>query len=97
LRILVRVISVVIPAHNESAVIGRLLRSLLHDAQPGEFDVVVVANGCTDDTADVAAGFGPDVTVVTTPVPSKFAALRRRYGCTPRAPARTWSAGASAR
>jgi glycosyltransferase involved in cell wall biosynthesis len=57
-------------------VIGRLLRGLLRDAEPGEFDVVVVANGCTDDTAEVAAGFGPDVTVLTTPVPSKFAALR---------------------
>ncbi len=76
MRILVGVISVVVPAHNESAVIGRLLRGLLRDADPGEFDVVVVANGCTDDTAEVAAGFGPDVTVVTTPVPSKFAALR---------------------
>ena len=69
-------ISVVVPAHNESAVIGRLLGGLLGDARPGEFDVVVVANGCTDDTAEVAAGFGADVTVVSTPVPSKFAALR---------------------
>jgi hypothetical protein len=76
LRILVGVISVVVPAHNEAAVIGRLLAGLLRDARPGEFDVVVVANGCTDDTAGVAAGFGPDVTVVSTPVPSKFAALR---------------------
>jgi glycosyltransferase involved in cell wall biosynthesis len=70
------VISVVIPAHNESAVIGRLLTGLLSDARSGEFDVVVVANGCTDDTAAIADGFGPAVTVVTTPVPAKAAALR---------------------
>jgi glycosyltransferase involved in cell wall biosynthesis len=70
------VISVVIPAHNESAVIGRLLTGLLSDARPGEFGVVVVANGCTDDTAAIAGGFGAAVTVVTTPVPSKAAALR---------------------
>jgi hypothetical protein len=70
------VISVVIPAHNESAAIGRLLRGLLAGARPGEFDVVVVANGCTDDTAEIAAGFGDPVTVVSTPVASKFAALR---------------------
>lgn len=69
-------ISVVIPAHNESAVIGRLLTGLLSDARPGEFGVVVVANGCTDDTAAIAGGFGAAVTVVTTPVPSKAAALR---------------------
>jgi glycosyltransferase involved in cell wall biosynthesis len=70
------VISVVIPAHNESAVIGRLLAGLLADADPDEFDVVVVANGCTDDTAEVAGRFGAAVTVLTSPVPSKFAALR---------------------
>jgi len=70
------VISVVIPAHNESAVIGRLLGGLLADAKPDEFDITVVANGCTDDTAAVAAGFGDAVNVVVTPVPSKFAALR---------------------
>jgi hypothetical protein len=71
-----RVISVVIPAHNESMVIGRLLRGLLADAAPDEFDVIVVANGCTDDTAQVAAGFGAQVTVLSTPVASKFLALR---------------------
>jgi glycosyltransferase involved in cell wall biosynthesis len=70
------VISVVIPAHNESAVIGRLLSGLLAGAAPDEFDVVVVANGCTDDTAGVAGGFGPAVTVLTSPVASKAAAMR---------------------
>lgn len=69
-------ISVVIPAHNESAVIGRLLRGLLADAHPNEFDIVVVANGCADNTAEVAAGFGDAVNVLTSPVPSKYAALR---------------------
>jgi Glycosyl transferase family 2 len=70
------VISVVIPAHNEAAVIGRLLTGLLADARPDEFDIIVVANGCTDSTAEVAAGFGAAVNVLSTPVPSKFAALR---------------------
>lgn len=66
--------SVVIPAHNEGRVIGRLLESLLRQAEPGEFDVVVVANGCDDDTAEVARDHG--VRVVETPVPSKREALR---------------------
>jgi cellulose synthase/poly-beta-1,6-N-acetylglucosamine synthase-like glycosyltransferase len=70
------VISVVIPAHNESAVIGRLLSGLLAGAAPDEFDVIVVANGCTDDTAKVAGRFGPAVTVLTSPIPSKAAAMR---------------------
>ncbi|MFC7590555.1 glycosyltransferase [Nonomuraea antimicrobica] len=66
--------SVVIPAHNEAKVIGRLLDGLLREAAPGEFDVVVVANGCTDDTAGVAGSYA--VRVLTTPVPSKREALR---------------------
>jgi hypothetical protein len=69
-------ISVVVPAHNEATVIGRLLTSLLDDAEPGEFDVVVVANGCTDDTAAVARSFGPGVTVVETETANKHHALR---------------------
>ncbi|NMO57803.1 glycosyltransferase family 2 protein [Actinoplanes sp. TBRC 11911] len=69
-------ISVVIPAHNESLVIGRLLRALLEGARPGEIQVIVVPNGCTDDTAGVAASFGPAVEVVALEQPGKYAALR---------------------
>ncbi|MFR0355647.1 glycosyltransferase [Streptomyces sediminimaris] len=69
--------SIVIPAHNEASVIGRLLDALLADSDPGDdTDILVVCNGCTDSTADVAAGRGPRVRVVETPVPSKHAALR---------------------
>jgi hypothetical protein len=68
------VISIVIPAHNEELVIGRLLEGLTRGAEPGEFEIVVVTNGCTDRTAEVAAGF-PGVTVVDSPVASKPAAL----------------------
>ncbi|MER6029955.1 glycosyltransferase family 2 protein [Streptomyces sp. NPDC001851] len=73
--------SIVIPAHNEARVIGRLLDSLLADC-PGadssgaETDIVVVCNGCTDDTARIAAARGPRVRVVEIPVPSKHVALR---------------------
>ena len=31
-------------------------------------DIIVVASGCADDTAEVAASFGPDVRVLTPPV-----------------------------
>ena len=43
--------------------IGRCLDAFLRDAEPGEFDVTVVANGCTDATADVARA-RPGVRVV---------------------------------
>ena len=47
-------VSIVIPAHNEERVLPRLLAGLTDSARPGEFDVVVVANRCTDATADGA-------------------------------------------
>ncbi|MFC0547988.1 glycosyltransferase [Kutzneria chonburiensis] len=66
--------SVVIPAHNEEAVLGRCLSTLLADADEDEFDVVVVPNACTDDTAAVARQYG--VRVVETPYGGKAHALR---------------------
>jgi glycosyltransferase involved in cell wall biosynthesis len=69
------VISVVIPAHDESTVIERCLRALLTDATEEEFDIVVVANGCTDDTAARARSVGGPVTVVEEPVGGKINAL----------------------
>jgi glycosyltransferase involved in cell wall biosynthesis len=70
------VVSVVVPAHNEAAVIGRLLSGLLADAASGEFEILVVANGCADGTAQVAASFEPDVRVLSTPEPNKYRAMR---------------------
>ncbi|WP_308346877.1 glycosyltransferase family 2 protein [Streptomyces sp. ISL-66] len=69
--------SIVIPAHNEGRVIGRLLDALLAGApDPGQPDIVVVCNGCTDDTAAVAGARGPRVRVVEIATPSKHTALR---------------------
>lgn len=66
--------SIVIAAHNEAAVIGRCLDALLADAAPGEFDITVVANGCTDDTVAVAAS-RPGIRVVDLPTAGKAPAL----------------------
>ena len=65
--------SVVIPAHNEAAVIGRLLTALRSGFAPGELEVVVACNACTDDTAAIARQHG--ATVVEIEQPSKIAAL----------------------
>jgi glycosyltransferase involved in cell wall biosynthesis len=71
---------VVVPAHDEGSSIARCLEALLGGAEPGEFEVVVVANGCTDDTADAArraaSALGAVVSVEETPVASKTHALR---------------------
>lgn len=55
--------------------IGRMLHVLLDGAQRGELQVVVVANGCSDATAEVARQVSPSVTVVETPVGAKHHAL----------------------
>jgi glycosyltransferase involved in cell wall biosynthesis len=67
--------SVVIPAHNEAAGIARLLTGLLDGMSPGEFEILVVCNGCTDRTAEIAAGFGSAISVIEIDQPSKQVAL----------------------
>lgn len=66
--------SVVIPAHNEAAVIERCLRALMDDpAGPGE--IVVACNGCTDDTAAIARRVAPQAKVLEIAQGSKILAL----------------------
>ncbi len=45
----------IIPAHNEESVIGPLVRSLREQRYPKEyFDIFVIADNCTDKTAEIA-------------------------------------------
>lgn len=66
--------AVIIPAHNESAVIRRTLASLEPILRDGTVEVIVACNACTDDTEDIAASV-PGVQVITVPEASKVAAL----------------------
>jgi glycosyltransferase involved in cell wall biosynthesis len=66
--------SVIIPEHNEQAVLDRCLSTLLRDVAPGELDVVVVANACSDATARVARSHS--VRVVETAMAGKPFAMR---------------------
>jgi glycosyltransferase involved in cell wall biosynthesis len=50
-----RMISVIIPAHNEEHYLGRTLEAL-HRQTYRWFEVLVIANGCADRTAEVARG-----------------------------------------
>src|SRR6478609_4267125 len=55
-------LDIVIPAHNEEAVIGRLLDSLLVQDPPACLGrVLVVADHCSDGTAEEARRHGADV------------------------------------
>jgi Glycosyl transferase family 2 len=69
--------SIVIPAHNEERGIGRLLDALAGRGSTSEFELIVVCNGCTDATVDVAGRYAPAVRVIELPEPSKRAALKR--------------------
>ncbi|WDF34216.1 WecB/TagA/CpsF family glycosyltransferase [Arthrobacter agilis] len=66
--------SVVIPAHNEEAVLARTLRPLAALAAAGRIEIVVACNGCTDATADIARSF-EGVQVIEIGEASKTAAL----------------------
>lgn len=66
--------AVIIPAHNEAAVIARTLRPLSHLAESGAIEVIVACNGCSDTTATIARSF-PGVKVLELAEPSKTASL----------------------
>ena len=68
--------SILIPAHNEAPVILRCLDALFEGVEPTDFEVVVVCNGCSDNTADLARSSRHDVMVLELDLPSKPAALR---------------------
>lgn len=68
-------VSIIIPAHNEAAVIRRCLETMLRGAEPGELEIIVVANGCSDDTAEVARAVSPAVKVIETQTSGKSNAI----------------------
>ncbi len=56
--------TVVIPAHNEERFIGKCLESVVRASErvrPDAVEIIVVANRCTDRTAEIAAQFGARV------------------------------------
>jgi glycosyltransferase involved in cell wall biosynthesis len=68
-------VSIIIPANDEEHVIGRCLNALTTDAEPGELEILVVCNGCSDRTADVARRASVDAAILELPFASKSAAL----------------------
>lgn len=68
--------SVVIPAHDEGRTIARSLDNLYQGLFDEELEVVVVCNGCTDDTAERAREVAPGATVIELERPGKAEAMR---------------------
>lgn len=55
-----KLLSVVIPAYNAEAFLGTAIRSVLDQSQ-GEIEIIVVNDGSTDATAEVALQFGSQI------------------------------------
>lgn len=71
-------VTVIIPAYNEAAVLGRTMDSLAAQDEIGQVKVVVVPNGCSDDTEAVARRYAdriPHLSVLPLDRPSKTNAL----------------------
>ena len=72
--------AILIAARNEELVIGPLINSLLTQDYPSDlYDIWVVPNNCTDNTALAARNFGARVLECTAPVKSKGEVLRFAY------------------
>ncbi|WP_442928861.1 glycosyltransferase family 2 protein [Modestobacter sp. VKM Ac-2980] len=69
----------IIPAHNEALVISSCLGTLLAHSHADEFEVIVVANGCDDGTADVVRSLHPSVICLEIAERSKVAAINRGH------------------
>lgn len=67
--------TILIPAYNEAAVIGRTLLHLSGGLLRDEFKIVVIANGCSDATAAKARSVLPHGIVIETETPGKCNAL----------------------
>lgn len=71
-----RAVSVVIPCYNGAAFLRETLASVLAQTQP-VLEVIVVDDGSTDDSADIAASFGPPVRVLRQPNQGESVARNR--------------------
>lgn len=68
-------VSLIIPAHNESAVIGRCLAQIQQSTHAMDLEIIVVCNGCSDNTAEVARAAAPTAIVLDLEQAGKVHAL----------------------
>jgi glycosyltransferase involved in cell wall biosynthesis len=71
-------ISVIVPTHNRRALLERKLRAL--ERELGDFEIIVVADGCADGTVDFLRNFGTKLDVQVLELPGLGAAAARNAG-----------------
>ena len=69
-------ISVIIPAYNEAAIIGKTVSSIQGATHSDLVEIIVVCNGCTDHTLEIAKEAG----AIAINAPEKGAAKASNYG-----------------
>lgn len=73
-------ISVVIPTHDRGASVCRTLEALARQEGAGDFEVIVVADGCTDDTAERVRACRPSYPLTLVEQPASGANEARMRG-----------------
>lgn len=74
-------VSIIIPALNEQRFIGRCLEALTRlDLPEDSFEVIVVDNGSTDRTVEIARSFSPALKVTVLPMPGARISAMRNAG-----------------
>ena len=68
-------ISIIIPAHNEETVIIKCLKSLMRQNSDYNLQIIVVCNGCQDNTYSIVKAFSPNIICLKTERASKTNAL----------------------
>jgi len=67
--------SIIVPAHNEEKLIGKCLAPFVNVVADPDFEVIVVCNGCTDQTAQKVSELSKDFICIETETASKTNAL----------------------
>ena len=68
--------TIIMPAHNEEAIIRNTLQELCRAQRAAEFQVIVVCNGCTDKTEQIVLNEFPTVHCASLKQASKALAIR---------------------
>lgn len=83
-------ISVIIPLYNCEALIGKCLDSLLAQDVKEPYEIIVVDDGSTDNSLEVARGYEKDTRVKVLTKPNEGPAMARNYGMAHISPQSEW-------